>query len=174
MSRMTLTSKTPVRNTQHPTSHMLSQPNHVLSWLNFQDRPLATTNISFDVQIDPIPQLSSKELSTSSKPSCNIKTIPKPVFSWSEPVFSSIKTCSKPFFSWVKLVCILVAVWWPQKVQIPSLCSVKLTSRVISWRKNVSLSLPYKILLFIPLVHWARLWKPVFHSAKSTQNLSKL
>ena len=77
---------------QAPNFGFLSQ---IMSDLDqiFRIGPLATTIIIFDVQLDPILQVSSQEWSTSSKPPCNKKTILKQVFSWAEPDFLSIKTC---------------------------------------------------------------------------------
>ena len=63
------------------TINVLQAPNlcllsHIMPDLdkNFQEKaPLATTNIIFDVQLDPFLQVSSQEQSTSSKPPFNKK-----------------------------------------------------------------------------------------------------
>ena len=157
---------------QPGTLNVLQAPNlcifsQIMSDLDqtFRIGPLATTKIIFDVQLDPILQVSSQEWSTFSKPPCNKKTILKQVFSWAEPVLSSTKTCSKPFFSWAKLVQVIFL--WNFKLKF--LGSQMVYSRVPTPNGNSFYMVTMQLLNTLYLFNW----NPVIYGSR-TLNLVTL
>jgi len=67
--RLPQSSKSPVRNHQHPPSPTFSFHSQIMSDLdkNFRISPISAINMIYDVKDDPILQVSNQEPSTSSK-----------------------------------------------------------------------------------------------------------